>query len=87
MLDGLVSISSRVVLRADHQPPPLLSPAIDGLQDIDKLLLIFEDPVQFVVVPGSKIAHHVLVAPEEHQGHWVVELWWKGVSGLAWAAE
>jgi hypothetical protein len=70
----LVSISGRVVLRANDQTTTLLRALVDGLNNINQLLLILQDPVQLVVVTSSKIAHHVFVAEEEHDCHRVVEL-------------
>ncbi len=69
----LVSISGRVVLRRDNQTPALLCTLVDCLDDVDELLFVFEDPVEFVVVAGAKITHHVFVAEEEHKGNGVVE--------------
>lgn len=69
----LISIPRGIILRTNHQPPPLLRPAIDGLHDIDQLLLILQHPVQLIIIPGAEIAHHVLVAEEEHERHAVVE--------------
>jgi hypothetical protein len=62
-----------LTLRTDHQPPPLLSSPIDRLDDVDQLLLILQHPVEFIIVPRPEIAHHVLVAEEEHERHRVVE--------------
>ena len=36
-------------------------------------MLIFEDPVEFVIIPGAKITHHVLVAEEEHKRDGIVK--------------
>src|SRR5690242_10604599 len=70
----LVSIPRRVILRADDQTPPLLRAAINRLDNINQLLLILEHPIQLVVVSRAEIAHHVLVAEEEHDRARVVEL-------------
>jgi uncharacterized 2Fe-2S/4Fe-4S cluster protein (DUF4445 family) len=35
-------------------------------------LLIFQNPVQLVVIAGTEIAHHVFVAEEEHKGDRIV---------------
>ena len=59
---------------ADHQTSAFLRTLVDSLDDVDQLLLILQHPVQFVIVSGSEIAHHVLVAVEEHDRHPVVEL-------------
>lgn len=52
-----VSVTGRVVLRADDQTTPFLRPAVDCLQDIYKFLLILKDPVDLVVITRPKIAH------------------------------
>lgn len=61
-------------LGTDNETPALLGAAVDGLDDVDELLLVLEDPVELVVVSGPEIAEHVLVAPEEEDGAGVVEL-------------
>lgn len=70
----LVSIACRVVLGADDETAALLGAAVDGLDDVDELLLVLEDEVELVVVSGSQIHHDQLVAEEEHDGHRVVQL-------------
>lgn len=67
-------MSGTVVLGADDQTPALLRAAVHRLDDVDELLLVLENPVELVVVAGAEIAHHVLVAEEEHDGAGVVEL-------------
>jgi hypothetical protein len=69
----LIAVSGRIVLGRNHQTPPLLRTLVDCLDNVDELLLVFQHPIEFVVVAGAKIAHHVLVAEEEHQGDGVVE--------------
>lgn len=59
---------------ADNQTTALLGTLVDGLDDVDQLLLVLQHPVQLVVVSGTEITHHVLVAIEEHDGHAVVKL-------------
>lgn len=61
-------------LGADHQTTTLLGALVYRLDDIDQLLLVFQHPVQLVVVSRAEIAHHMLVAVEEHDRHPVVEL-------------
>ena len=60
-------------LWTNHQTSTLFCPSIDGLDDINQLLFIFEHPVQLVVVAGAKITHHMLVSEEEHECHRVVQ--------------
>jgi hypothetical protein len=70
----LVSVSGRVILGTHDQTSTLLCTSVDGLDDINQLLLILQDPVQLVIVSRSEITHHVFVAEEEHDGHGIVEL-------------
>lgn len=37
-------------------------------------MLVFQKPVEFVIVAGTKITHHMLIAEEEHDGQRIVEL-------------
>ena len=67
-------IKRKLTFRTNDQTPPLLRPSIDGLDNINQLLLILQHPVQLVVVTRPKITHHMLVAKEEHQCHRVVQL-------------
>ncbi|KAH3660218.1 hypothetical protein OGAPHI_007423 [Ogataea philodendri] len=82
-LFGLVTHSSRatsadegvaVVLRTYHKSLALDGTAVDGFYDIDKLLFVANREVELVVVACAKVAHHVLVAVEEHHRHRVVQL-------------
>jgi hypothetical protein len=68
----LVPITCRVVFRADHQSPTLFGSSVDGLYDVDELLLILKHPVEFVVVSRPKITHHMFVSEEKHDCHGVV---------------
>lgn len=69
-----IAISGRIILWTDHQTSTLLRTFVDGLNDIDQLLLILKHPVQLVVVACTEIAHHMFVAKEEHERADVVEL-------------
>ena len=68
-----ISIPRRIILRTNDQTPPLLRALVDRLDNINQLLLILQHPVELVVVAGAEIAHHVLVAEEEHEGDGIVE--------------
>jgi hypothetical protein len=70
----------QLTLRTDHQTATLLRTTVDGLDDINQLLLILQNPVQLVVVASTKIAHHVFVAEEEHEGDWVVQFYKRDIS-------
>jgi hypothetical protein len=39
---------------------------VDGLDDVDELLLVVERPCDFVVVARAQVDHNVLVSVEEH---------------------
>jgi len=69
----LVSISSGIILWTDDQTSALLCASINGLDDVDQLLFILQNPVKLVIVTGTEIAHHVFVAEEKHYGDGVVE--------------
>lgn len=70
----LVPVPRRVVLGADHETTAFLCASIDSFDDVDHLALVLQEPIQLVVVTRSKIAHHVLVPEEEHNGHRIVKL-------------
>lgn len=70
-------MARRVVLGADDETAALFRASIDGLDNVDELLLVLEDPVELVVVSGAKVDHHVLVAKEEHDCARVVEFYGK----------
>ena len=61
----------------NNKTTALLRALVNRLDDIDQLLLILQHPVELVIVSGSEIAHHVFVAVEEEEGHWVL-LWLAG---------
>lgn len=69
-----VAVSGGVVLGTDDQTTALLCAAVYGLDDVDELLLVLKYPVELVVISRAKIAHHVFVAEEEHEGDGVVKL-------------
>jgi hypothetical protein len=69
----LIPIPRRVILRTDHQTPPFLRPSIYRLQNIHQLALILQHPIQLIVISGTKITHHMLIAEEEHDRHGIVE--------------
>lgn len=56
-----------------HQPPALLGPPINRFNNIDQLLLIFQHPIQLVIIARSKITHHVLISEKEHQRDRIVQ--------------
>lgn len=61
-------------LRTNDQTTTLLGALVDGLDDVDQLLLVLQNPVQLVVVTGSEITHHMFIAIKVHDRHWIVEL-------------
>ena len=70
----LVPVLCRVVLWRDDETAPLSRSSVDGLDNIDHLLLVVDGPVDLVVVPRPQVDHDVLVPVEEHDGARVVEL-------------
>ena len=63
---SLVAVFGGVVLGRDDETAALAGAAVDGLDDVDHLLLVLDGPVDLVVVARAQINHHVLVAEEEH---------------------
>mmetsp|Transcript_24401 Transcript_24401/g.68570 ORF Transcript_24401/g.68570 Transcript_24401/m.68570 type:complete len:225 (-) Transcript_24401:8-682(-) len=61
-----VLVLCRVVLGAYNKAAALLGAAVDGLNDVDHLLLVGQRPVDLVVVARAQVDHDVLVAEEEH---------------------
>ena len=67
-------MSGGVVLGAHDKTASLLGSSVDSLKDVDELLLVLQHPLDLVVVTGTQIDHHVLVAEEEHERARVVQL-------------
>lgn len=63
-----------LTLRTNNQTTTLLRALVDGLDDVDQLLLVLQYPIQLVIVTRSEIAHHVFIAVEKHDRHRIVEL-------------
>lgn len=61
-------------LGTDDQTATLLCTLVDGLDDVDQLLLVLQYPIQLVIVSRAEIAHHVFISIEEHYRHCIVEL-------------
>jgi hypothetical protein len=74
MVSSLIAVPRGVVLGTDDQTTTLLGTLVNGLADIDQFLLVLEDKVELVVITGTQVDHHVLVAEEPHDGTRVVEL-------------
>ena len=70
---SLISVAGRVVFGADDQTTALFRTTVDGLDDVYQLLLVFQDPVEFIIVSGTEIDHHVFISKEEHDCARVVE--------------
>lgn len=68
-----VPVARTVVLRTHNQTSALLRTLVHRLQDIDNLLLVFQHPIQLVVVTRPEITHHMFIPKEEHDGARVVE--------------
>ena len=63
-----------LTLRTNDQTTALLGSLVDSLNDINQFLFILQNPIELVIVSGPEIAHHVFVAVEEKEGHWVLTL-------------
>lgn len=74
MFSSLIAVPRGVVLRTDDETTAFLGALVDGLTDIDKLLLVLENKVELVVVTGTQVDHHVLVTEKPHDSARVVEL-------------
>ena len=70
----LVTVLGGVIFGSDDETTSLPGSTVDGLNNVDELLLVLESPVDLVVVTGSEINHDVLVPEEEHHRGRVVEL-------------
>ena len=64
----------KLTLGTLHQTPALLGATVDGLEDIDHLLLVEQLPIYLVIVSRSEITHHVFVSEEEHDCAGIVQL-------------
>jgi hypothetical protein len=49
-MSPLVAIPCRVILGTDDQTATLLCSTVDGLDDVDQLLLVLKHPIQLIVV-------------------------------------
>lgn len=66
-------MSGGIILGTDDETATLFGSSIDGFNNVDEFLFIFEDPIEFIVVSGTEIAHHVFISEEEHDGARIVE--------------
>ena len=69
-----IAIFCRIVFRGNDKTTALARPTEQGFHNVDKLLLVFHGPVNFVVVTRSQINHDVLVTVEEHYSAWIIQL-------------
>ena len=53
----LIAVSGGIIFGTDHQTPPLLRALIYRLNDVYQFLLIFQNPVELIIIASSKIAH------------------------------
>jgi len=53
----LVSVPCRVILWRYDETPALLGAFVDGLDNVDQLLFILENPVHFVIVSRPEVTH------------------------------
>lgn len=80
-VDPSISITCGIVLWANNKASSLLCAFVDCLDDVNQFLLVFQHPIQLIVVAGAEIAHHVFIAKEEHKSNRVVEFYILDVSG------
>ena len=73
-ISHLIQPLRTIILRTNRQPLPFTRGPIRDLNNIHQLLLIRNLKVDLVVIPRPEIDLDVLVAPEKHDGAWVVEL-------------
>eukprot|EP00306_Pavlova_sp_CCMP459_P021172 CAMPEP_0185541328 /NCGR_PEP_ID=MMETSP1381-20130426/1892_1 /TAXON_ID=298111 /ORGANISM="Pavlova sp., Strain CCMP459" /LENGTH=184 /DNA_ID=CAMNT_0028153231 /DNA_START=988 /DNA_END=1543 /DNA_ORIENTATION=- len=57
----------------DHETASFARTPVDGLDDVDHLLLVCQGPVDLVVVTRAQVDHDMLVPEEEHDSARVVE--------------
>ncbi len=69
-----ISVARGIILRANNKTSPFLRTLVDCLDDVYQFLLVLQNPVQLVIVASAKVAHHMFVAEEEHEGDSVVKL-------------
>jgi len=61
-----VAVFGGVIFGSDDETATLPGAAVNGLDDVDELLLVLESPIDLVVVASAEIDHDVLVPEEEH---------------------
>jgi len=61
-----VAIFGGVIFGSDNKTTTLPRTAVDGLDNVDELLIVLQSPIDLVVVASTKIDHDVLVPEEEH---------------------
>lgn len=63
-----------IILWTCNQTFPLSSTSINGFYYINDFLFILQREIQFIVVSRSKVAHHMLVSEEKHDGARIEQL-------------
>jgi hypothetical protein len=66
ILTFLISIFCRVIFWRHNQTSPLSRTTVNGFDDVNEFLLVFNRPIYFVVISGAQINHNVLVSEEKH---------------------
>ncbi len=64
----------RVVFGRHHQSLSFSCSFIYYFANINQILCLFKNPIDFIVVARPAVDHHVSVSVEEHQGHGVIQL-------------
>jgi hypothetical protein len=75
-----ISVACRIVLWADNETSSFLCTLVNGFNDVYQLLLVLQYPIQFVVIAGAEIAHHVFISEEEHESDCVVKFFKTSIS-------
>lgn len=72
-INFLVSIFGRIIFGRDDQTASLSRSSVHRFKNVDHFLLVFQRPVDFVVVSGAQVDHDVFVAEEKHDRARVVQ--------------
>lgn len=70
----LITIFGGVILRGDDQTPPLSRSSIHSFHNVDELLLVFQSPIDLVVISRTEIDHNMFIAEEKHYRARVIQL-------------
>jgi hypothetical protein len=71
---ALIKPLCRIILWAYRQSFPFTRCLIRDLHDVNQLLLFCDCKINLIVVACAKVDLNMLVAPEKHDGTWIIEL-------------